>query len=100
MVTEIADIRVRAGAEDAFERGVGEAAPLFRRAKGCSSMALRKMEEEPGRYQLIVEWATLEDHTVTFRESDDFQKWRALVGDFFATAPVVSHWYEVSQYFG
>jgi hypothetical protein len=28
---------------------------------------------------------------VTFRESDDFQEWRRLVGPFFKTAPVVTH---------
>jgi hypothetical protein len=36
-------------------------------------------------------WATLEDHTVGFRGSPAFTQWRAQVGPFFATLPVVEH---------
>lgn len=39
----------------------------------------------------MVQWATLEDHTVDFRGSPDFAEWRALVGEFFASPPEVEH---------
>ena len=41
--------------------------------------------------RLVVGWTTLEDHTVHFRGSDDFQAWRGLVGEFFAAPPQVEH---------
>jgi hypothetical protein len=45
---------------------------------------------------LRIEWATLEDHTVGFRGSPAFTQWRAQVGPFFATAPVVEHFAPVT----
>ena len=91
MVTEIAQIEVKPGAEKDFEAAVAKAKPLFHRAKGCSSMELHKSVEKPTRYRLFVKWATLENHTVDFRGSEDFQAWRGLVGQYFAAPPDVEH---------
>jgi heme-degrading monooxygenase HmoA len=91
MVLELARIRVTAGMEKAFEEGVAKAAPLFLRARGCRSLSLGRIEEDPSVYLLMVDWETLEDHTVTFRGSEDFQAWRKLVGHCFAEPPKVEH---------
>jgi len=91
MVFEIAEIRVVTGQEAQFEAAVQSAVPLFQRARGCRSMALERTVEVPGKYRLVVEWATLEDHTVHFRGSADFLEWRRLVGSHFASPPVVEH---------
>ena len=91
MFLEIAQIEVKPGQESAFEAGVAEAAPLFRRAKGCRGMELQRSHEKPGRYRLFVKWETLENHTVDFRGSADFQAWRKLVGACFAAPPEVEH---------
>jgi hypothetical protein len=34
----------------------------------------------------------VEAHTVGFRSSERFQRWRALVGPFFAAPPAVEHY--------
>ena len=91
MVLEIAQIDVKPGMEAEFEAGVQQAAPLFRRAKGCSSMKLMRSAEKPERYRLFVQWQTLENHTVDFRGSADFAEWRKLVGHCFAQPPQVEH---------
>jgi heme-degrading monooxygenase HmoA len=91
MILEMATITVRAGEESAFEVAVGQARPLFARAKGCRGMTLRRGVEEPLTYHLLVEWETLDNHMVDFRESADFQAWRALVGSYFAEPPSVIH---------
>ena len=78
MITEIAQINVAPGAEEEFESGVKKAAPIFRRAKGCHGMELRRSIEKPSRYRLFVTWETVENHTVDFRRSPDFQEWRNL----------------------
>ena len=54
-------------------------------------MELRRSIEIPNRYRLLVGWETLENHTVDFRESDDFQTWRGLVSHCFDGAPEVEH---------
>jgi quinol monooxygenase YgiN len=99
MITEIAQIDVKSGMESEFETGVKNAAPVFKRAKGCHGMALERSVEKPGRYRLFVKWATVENHTSDFRGSPDFQEWRKLVAHCFASPPEVEHVMQVVQGF-
>jgi quinol monooxygenase YgiN len=99
MITEIAQIEVKPGMEAEFEAGVKKAAPIFQRAKGCTAMELRRSIEKPSRYRLFVGWATLENHTVDFRGSADFQEWRKLVAHCFASPPEVEHVMQVVKRF-
>jgi heme-degrading monooxygenase HmoA len=99
MILEIAQIDVKPGMEAEFESGVKKAGPIFRRAKGCTGMALQKSHENPQRYRQFVQWQTLENHTKDFRESADFQEWRKLVGHCFASPPNVEHVSEVVRGF-
>ena len=91
MIYEIAKITLKPGMEDDFERGVAQAVQLFQRAKGCLGMELHHVVERPLDYRLMIRWATLEDHMVHFRGSEDFQAWRGLVGHCFAVPPDVEH---------
>ncbi len=91
MILEIAQIDVKQGAESEFEEGVRKAAPIFKRAKGCKGLELQRSIERPSRYRLLVRWETLENHTVDFRGSSDFQEWRQLVGHYFSQPPAVEH---------
>ena len=91
MITEIAQIDVKPGMETEFEAGVAKATPLFKRAKGCTAMKLARSLEKPQRYRLYVQWETLENHTVDFRQGPLFPQWRAIIGPYFAAPPVVEH---------
>lgn len=91
MIHEIALIAVKPGQESAFEQGVAQAAPLFQRAKGCRGMSLQRVIERPTHYRLVIAWETVEDHTVHFRGSEDFQAWRGLVSHCFEAPPQVEH---------
>jgi heme-degrading monooxygenase HmoA len=91
MIHEIAIITIKPGTEAEFEANAGKAVELFKRAKGCLGMELQKGIESPLVYRLWVRWNTVEDHTVAFRESADFQTWRSLVGHCFASPPQVEH---------
>lgn len=95
MILETAEISVRAGQEVAFETAVREAVPLFLAAPGCRGVRLHRVIENSGLYRLLVDWETLEDHTVGFRGSDAFARWRALASPYFATPPAVTHSSEV-----
>lgn len=74
-----------------FEAAVAKAKPLFLSAEGCLGLALHRLVETPDVYRLLVKWQTVEAHTVTFRQSEGFQRWRELVSPFFAKPPVVTH---------
>jgi quinol monooxygenase YgiN len=91
MIIETARIDIKPGSEKDFEAAVAEAVPLFRAAKGCHGIQLQRSIEHPSRYFLIVQWETLEDHTVAFRNSEAFARWRALVGPHFAGPAEVQH---------
>jgi len=99
MITEIAQIEIKLGMEAEFEAGVKKATPVFKRAKGCRSMELRRSIEKPARYRLFVGWDTVENHTVDFRGSPDFQEWRKHVAHCFASPPEVEHVTQVVQGF-
>ena len=99
MIIEIAQIDVKPGMEAEFETGVKNAAPVFQRAKGCHGLELQRSIEKPGRYRLFVKWATVENHTVDFRGSADFQEWRKLDGHCFASPPEVEHVSQVVKAF-
>ncbi|MDF3606677.1 antibiotic biosynthesis monooxygenase [Paracoccus sp. DMF-8] len=93
-VLEVAEISVTDPVM--FEKAVAAAQPYFLAAEGCLGLALRRVVETPGTYRLLVTWRRLEDHTVTFRASEGFQKWRELASPFFAKPPLVTHSTEVA----
>ena len=92
MVLEIADIRIQPGQQDAFDEAIQRAlASVVSQAKGFQGFKVSKCIETPERYVLQILWETLEDHTVAFRQGPLFAQWRAIVGPFFAGAPLVEH---------
>jgi heme-degrading monooxygenase HmoA len=91
MITEIAHLNIKPGEELQFEKQVAKAKPYFQSAKGFINVSLHRCIEHPNQYELHVQWETLENHMVDFRESDGFAQWRAFVGEHFAAPPVVEH---------
>jgi quinol monooxygenase YgiN len=45
---------------------------------------------------LQVQWASLEAHTVGFRQSPAFAQWREVIGPFFQSPPNVEHFDDVT----
>jgi len=92
VILELADIRIRAGDnaafEEALERGLKT---VISRAQGFQGFTVHRGIENSERYVLQISWDSLEDHTVGFRESALFPQWRAIVGPFFASPPSVEH---------
>ena len=91
MIREIARLQIDPARAADFLAAVAEAAPLFQGAVGCRSMRIERVVEQAGVYLLLVEWETLDNHMVDFRNSTAFQQWRALAGPFFAAPPMVEH---------
>ncbi len=91
MILEIATLSVKPGMEAEFETGVTKAVSAFRGAEGCHGMELQRSHETPGRYLLFVRWESVEAHTVGFRQSPQFEEWRACVSHCFAVPPQVEH---------
>ncbi len=94
MILERAIFTITPGAEPDFEAAMEQAKQVVAQAKGFHSLTLRRCVERPSTYLGLLEWDTVEDHMVGFRESDLFLKWRELIGPHFAAAPEVEHFEE------
>ena len=92
MILEVADIRIAPGQQAAFDEAIQRGvSTVISRARGMKGWKVNRGVESPERYILMIFWDTLEDHTVHFRQGPLFPEWRAIVGPFFATPPVVEH---------
>lgn len=92
MIIEVAVLNVRSGEESAFEEAFRAAAPLIAATPGYISHQLRRCLETKGRYLLLVQWKTLEAHTVEFRQGPNFSQWKQMLHHFYDPAPVVEHY--------
>lgn len=95
MVLEVAILDVIPSMRDAFEEAFHSAGPLIAATAGYISHELRKCVETPNRYLLLVQWQTLEDHTIGFRGSQRYQEWRKLLHKFYDPFPSVEHYVQL-----
>lgn len=92
MILEVADIRITPGRQVEFERAAHHGIKtVIGKSKGFLGYQVRQSVESPERYLLLLEWETVEDHTIGFRGSAAFALWRSMVFDFFAQPPYTEH---------
>jgi len=92
MILEVAILNVISGRETEFETAFRKAQAIIASMKGYLSHDLRRCLETRNRYILLVEWDKLEDHTVGFRGSAQYQEWKRLLHHFYDPFPVVEHY--------
>jgi len=95
VILEVAILDVKANQEKEFEAAFNEAQKIISSINGYVSHQLQKCIEKNNRYILLVNWKTLEDHTKGFRESKEYQEWRALLHHFYEPFPEVEHYQNV-----
>jgi heme-degrading monooxygenase HmoA len=96
MILELAILNVRRGEEQAFEAAFRQASPIIAATAGYVSHQLQRCIETRNRYILLVNWKTLEDHTVGFRGSAEYQEWKRLLHHFYDPFPTVEHYTPVT----
>lgn len=92
MILEVAILDVKPGLEPEFETAFGRAQAIISSMPGYISHELQHCLEKTNRYILLVNWETLESHTVGFRGSAQYQEWRALLHHFYEPFPEVQHY--------
>ncbi len=95
MILEVAILDVKPGTEPDFEAAFGEAQRIISSMPGYISHELQHCMEKTNRYILLVNWETLESHTVGFRGSPQYQEWRSLLHHFYDPFPEVQHYVSV-----
>lgn len=91
MILELALLDVKAGMSSDFETSFNRAQGIIISMKGYISHELLPCLEKKNRYVLLVRWETLEDHTVGFRQSEEYLQWKALLHHFYEPFPEVEH---------
>lgn len=95
MITEIALLNIIPGENSAFEEAFGNAETIISSMKGYIEHELQKCIEEDDKYLLIVRWQTIEDHTIGFRQSEEYGEWKRLLHHFYNPFPVVEHYKKI-----
>jgi heme-degrading monooxygenase HmoA len=91
VILEVAILDVKPNQEAEFEKAFAKAQALIARIPGYLSHQLQRCLEQRNRYILLVHWQSLEDHTVGFRNSLEYQEWKSLLHHFYHPFPTVQH---------
>ncbi len=95
MILEVAILQVKVGETAEFEAAFARAQTIIAGMPGYVAHELQKCLELPNQYILLVRWQTLEDHTIGFRQSAEYQQWKALLHHFYDPFPTVEHYQQV-----
>jgi heme-degrading monooxygenase HmoA len=95
VILEVAMLDVVAGREPEFQAAFSDAQRIIASMPGYVSHELQRCMEHPRRYLLLVKWQRLEDHTVGFRQSPEYQEWKALLHHFYDPFPTVEHYQRI-----
>jgi heme-degrading monooxygenase HmoA len=91
-VLELAILNLREGSSAQFEAAFGRAQRIISSMPGYERHEVRRCVERENRYLLLVWWTTLESHTIGFRQSAQYQDWKALLHHFYEPFPEVEHY--------
>lgn len=92
MILEVAILNVKTDQTEAFEAAFRQASPIIASMKGYLGHELQRCLETSNQYVLLVRWETLEDHTIGFRQSAEYQEWKRLLHHFYDPFPTVEHY--------
>jgi len=92
MILELAILDVIPDKTTEFEASFETAQEIISSMKGWMGHQLQLCLEVPNRYILLVRWDKLEDHTVGFRESEAYLKWKKLLHHYYSPFPIVAHY--------
>jgi len=94
MIIESAVLSIKPGQAPAFEAALKKALPLIQATPGFLGIEVRPCIENPDQYLLLVRWEGLEDHTIGFRESNRYPRWREALHHFYDPMPAVLHFHD------
>jgi heme-degrading monooxygenase HmoA len=89
---EVAILDVVPGKEAEFETAFRQVSAIISSMSGHISHQLQHCVENNSRYILLVNWQSLEAHTIGFRTSPQYQEWQRLLHHFYSPFPTVEHY--------
>ena len=93
MILELAILNVRVGLEREFEAAFAQGSLIIASMPGYISHQLQRcVASSNRRYALLVNWTSIEAHTIGFRGSPEYQRWKQLLHHFYDPFPTVEHY--------
>ncbi len=92
MILEVALLNIKQNQSVDFEKSFQKAQKIISSMKGYISHQLKKCIEQDDKYILLVNWETIEDHQIGFRQSNEYQQWKKLLHHFYEPFPIVEHY--------
>lgn len=92
MIIEHVHLQIKPEQSQAFEQAFQKATAFISASKGFNEVQLIKNIADEHRYILLVFWDRLEDHTEGFRQSEEYQQWKALLHPFYDPMPQVEYY--------
>jgi len=92
MILEVVVLNIKSGQTQEFEDAFRAAQQIIAAMPGYISHDLQRCLEDDHQYILLVKWIKLEDHTIGFRGSAEYQQWKALLHHFYDPFPTVVHY--------
>ena len=92
MILEAAILNVRPGELVQFEQAFAQARSIISGMPGHIFHELHRCIEINNKYLLLVRWRRLEDHTVGFRNSAEYQEWKRFLHHFYEPFPTVEQY--------
>lgn len=99
MILEAAFLLVIPGKEKEFEQDFKLASNYIVSIEGYIKHSLNRCMEQDNKYLLLVEWESLEAHTISFRKSEQYQEWKQLLHHYYNPFPIVEHFTAVINSF-
>ncbi len=95
MIMEVATLQVKPGLASEFESSFRQASKIITGMRGYIHHELYKCLETDNKYVLLVRWQTLKDHTVSFRQSPEYEQWKSLLHPYYDPYPTVEHYIDI-----
>ena len=97
MILESVILFVKPNQAAEFENNFRLASAIICKMNGYIEHELQKCIEVENKYLLLIKWESLEDHTIGFRNSAEYQEWKKLLHHFYEPFPIVEHFNLVYQ---
>jgi heme-degrading monooxygenase HmoA len=92
LILEVAILNVKKGSSHEFEQAFETAQEIISSMEGYINHELKKCIEVEDKYILLVNWETIEDHEIGFRQSAQYQEWKNLLHHYYDPFPTVEHY--------
>ena len=82
-IYEVVAINIDQTSVDSYIDAFKKAEPIIKRQDGYLGHMMLQHHDDLNRFQLIIQWRSIDDHQIGFRQSVDYQEWKALLHPFY-----------------